>query len=381
MREAILHHVRDRLSGLAAARLRLRLDALRFARARADYYEYLADLVEGLQGRKTLRDIFDDDAHRYGGHSVRGRLARHWSRAFEESGGDVALAWSGTLPAPELALLRAAQSAGAGAFTATLRDLARAARLVEQASGILKGAAAAGVAALCVALALICAVPFFTVPRLQQVFHAVPSDYYGSLTQALFWLSQALRHSVPFWVACCVCAAWLVHWSLPNLTGVVRSRLDRMPIWRMYRDLHCIRFLALLAILVRQRGNVDTRLRQALVMQAAHASPWLAWHIEGMVARIDGGLVGGDTFDTGLIDTEIWWYLTDMIAAHGMDAGVTRARERVELHTLARVRRQSLWLRWCLLLGAVAAVLGLALWHYAVIDELRRAMTHFYASH
>ena len=33
----------------------LRLDALRFRALRADYYEYLADLVEGTQGRKSLR--------------------------------------------------------------------------------------------------------------------------------------------------------------------------------------------------------------------------------------------------------------------------------------------------------------------------------------
>lgn len=364
-----------------AAAVGLWLDSHRFAPARADYYEYLADLVEGLQGRKTLRDIFDDDAHRYGRRCARGRLARHWARALEESGGDVAHAWKGTLPAQELALLRAAQSAGAGAFTATLRDLARAARLVGQAAATLKGTLAAGAAAFCVALSLLWAVPFFTAPRLAQVFHAVPPSFHGGLTSALFALARWLRDSLPLWLACGAVAVWLAYWALPNLTGSLRARLDRLPFWRMYRDLHGIRFLALLAVLLRQRGNVDTRLRQALVMQAAHAGPWLAWHIEQMVARIDGGLVGGDTFDTGLIDSDIWWYLTDMIAAHGMDAGVARARERVEGHALARIRRQSLWLRWGLLLGAVAAVLGLALWHYAVIDELRRALMNFYASH
>ena len=60
----------------------LRLDALRFRALRADYYEYLADLVEGTQGRKSLRDIFDDDAHRYGRRTVRGRLSRYWAAAY-----------------------------------------------------------------------------------------------------------------------------------------------------------------------------------------------------------------------------------------------------------------------------------------------------------
>jgi hypothetical protein len=358
----------------------LRWDALRFSRQRAVYYEYLADLVDGLQGRKTMRDIFDDDAHRYGPGACRGRLARRWSEIFEESGGNIAQTWQGSFPADELSLLRAAQAAGAGALTATLRDLARAAALIEQARGVLVGACSAGVAALAVAIALAAAVPFFTVPRLQHVFQVVPAAMYGGLTQGLFGLADLIRYALPIWLAGAAASLWLVAWSMPNFAGPLRTRLDRFLIWRLYRDFHSIRFLAMLTILVRQRGNVDTRLREALMVQAQGACPWFAWHIDGMVARIDAGLVGGDTFDTGLIDAETWWYLADMIAAHGMETGTARARQRVEVHTLARVRRHALALRWCLLLAAVAAVMGLALWHYAVIDELRRAMTNLYAS-
>jgi hypothetical protein len=169
-------------------------------------------------------------------------------------------------------------------------------------------------------------------------------------------------------------------WSLPNLVGPWRTRLDRCLIWRFYRDVNGIRFLAMLAVLVRQRGNVDMRLRQALAIQAMHAQPWLAWHIEAMVARIDVGMVGADTFDTGLIDLETGWYLRDMIAAHGIATGMARAGNRVETAVLARIRRQAQGWRWGLLLGAVAAVIGLTLWHYAVIDELRRSLMNVYAS-
>ncbi|CFE03906.1 general secretion pathway protein [Bordetella pertussis] len=47
---------------------------------------------------------------------------------------------------------------------------------------------------------------------------------------------------------------------------------------------------------------------------------------------------------------------------------------------LPRLRRQAQGLRWALLLGAVGAVLALALWHYAAIDDLRHALVSFYAS-
>jgi nitrate reductase NapE component len=353
---------------------------MRFAPGRGDYYDYLADMIEGLQGRKTLRDLFEDDAHRYGLSTVRGRLAQRWSRALEADGGDIATAWLGTLPVEELALLRVAQAAGAGAFTATLRDLARVVQVVEQASRMFLASIAAGVIACCVALALIYAVPFLSAPRLQAVFHAVPPTYYGVLTRGLFGFAQVLLQLLPVLTVGTVGGIWLILWSLPNLSGPLRTHLDRWAIWRFYRDINGVRFLAMLAVLVRQRGNVDMRLRQALAMQAAHARPWLGWHIENMVARIDAGMVGADTFDTGLIDVETWWYLSDMIAAHGMASGMRRACARVEAHVLPRVRRNAQRWRWALLLSAVTAVIGLTFWHYAVIDELRRAMINVSAA-
>ncbi|HYG44826.1 MAG TPA: hypothetical protein VEA17_18050, partial [Bordetella sp.] len=141
-----------------------------------------------------------------------------------------------------------------------------------------------------------------------------------------------------------------------------------------------IRFLAMLAVMLRQRGNIDTRLRQALAGLAWQAPAWLARHIGDMLVRVDHGVVGADTFDTGLFDRETAWFMADVIAARGVEAGVAQARLRVESRMLTRVRRQALMLRWAMLLAAVASVLGLALWHYGVIDELRRALTNFYAS-
>lgn len=363
-----------------AARLALWRDALLFRQQRAAYYDYLADLLDSLQGHKTLRDMFDDDARRYGGHTARGRLARHWSQAYQESGGDLAAAWGGVMPEDELQLIATAQRAGGGALAAALRDLAQAVRLVGQARGILVAASAAGVLALAVALGLLCAVPYFTVPRLQQVFQGLPPDYYGTLTRGLYALADAVRRWLAFWVILLAGGAGLLAWSLPMLCGPWRSWLDRWFPWRLYRDFHAIRFLAMLAVLVRQRGNVDTRLRQALAAQAWHARPWLAWHINAMLARVDRGQVGAETFDTGLFDRETGWFMADMIAARGVEAGIAQARLRVESRTLAGVRRRALALRWALLLGAVGAVLALALWHYAVIDELRRALINFYAS-
>ncbi|WP_244300648.1 general secretion pathway protein [Achromobacter aegrifaciens] len=366
--------------GLPSGRtLSLRLDALRFRAGRADYYEYLADLVEGTQGRKNLRDVFEDDARRHGEDTVRGRLSRHWAGMYLEAGGDLGVAWTDTLPSSECVLLSCVQEEG-GDLSAALRDVARAVRLASDAWLALVSAAAAGLAAAAVAFALLCAIPFFSVPRLQQVFQAVPAEEYGRMTRALFALSQGLRQWLALWLVLLLGLALLCLWSLPRYTGAARSRLDRWLLWRLYRDFHAIRFLALLAVLVRQHGAADTRLRRALAVQAGDTVPWMHAHLLDMLGRIDGGQTGPEIFGTGLLDADTWWYMADMMDALGMEAGLAQVRLRVESRLLARVRRQASVLRWALLLTSVAGVLGITLWHYAVIDELRQALTNFYAS-
>jgi len=355
-------------------------DAWHFRAGRADYYAYLADMLHSLQGRKTLLDHFEDDARRYGPAAVRGRLSQRWARRYQESGGDLAAAWSGTLPADECLLVASAQQAGGGALAEVLRDLAHTARLVRAVRDELLYTTAAGLAAMAVAVALLCAVPYFTVPRLQQVFHGLPPEYLGGAARALYALADAVRRWLPLWLVALPGGVLLVLWSLPRLSGRLRAVLDRIFPWRLYRDFHAIRFLAMLSVLLRQRGNIDTRLREALAVLAWNARPWLAGHVTAMLARIDAGIVGAESLDTGLIDRELWWFMTDMAAAHGLAGGLQRGRARVESHTAARVRRQAQAIRWTLLLASAGAAICLALWHYAAIDDLRRGLAQFHAS-
>lgn len=369
----------SRWSALSAGQHWLRLDALRFRAQRADYYEYLADVVEGTQGRKSLRDIFEDDASRYGPDTVRGRLCQHWAAAYLGAGGDLGVAWSDTLPHGECLLLSCVQEEG-GDLAAALRDLARAVRLASEAWSGLLSAAATGVIAAIVAFALLCAIPFFSVPRLQQVFQAVPAEDYAPLTRGLFALAGGLKQWLALWVVLILGAVMLALWSLANFTGDIRAVLDRWLLWRLYRDFQAIRFLSLLAVLIRQHGAADTRLRHALSVQARDASPWLLAHLQAMLSRIDGGASGAEIFGTGLLDAQTWWYMADLMDALGVEPGLARVRQRVEVRLLARVRRQALVLRWSLLIASLSTVLGITLWHYAVIDELRLALTNFYAS-
>ncbi|AZR84792.1 hypothetical protein BOPE631_16400 [Bordetella pertussis] len=364
----------------AAGALGQRLDAWRFGAERGDYYEYLADMLEGLQGRQTLRDIFETDAARHGEASVRGRLARRWLHRYQDCGGDLRATWARCLPEGDCTLLALAQAAGGGALGIVLRDLAHLTRLTQGMRREFCVTIAAGLVAMTVACALLAAVPAFSAPRLRLVFQAVPPDYHGAWSAGLFALARYVEAAWPAAVAALTAAVALVCWSLPRYAGRARVFLDRWQPWRLYRDMQAIRFLALATVLLRQRGNIDTRLRTALLVQGADAPPWLAWHLERMLLRVDAGVVDASVFDTGLFEPAHAWFMADMVAAHGLADGLARARTRVEAHMLPRLRRQAQGLRWALLLGAVGAVLALALWHYAAIDDLRHALVSFYAS-
>ncbi len=356
------------------------VDRFRFARVRADYYDYLGALLQGMQGRRTLREIFERDAKRYGVNSVRGRLSRRWNHAYQLTGGDLYATWLGCFPQDELGLIRMAQSFGNAALVRTLAELAQVLQLTARAKATLTATLWSGAMALLLAFCMVLAVPWFTVPRLMRTFSTVPSEYHGGLTRSLLGFSDLIQDNWPFITVLTVGGGLLVLWSLPNTCGPLRRRLERFALWRVYRYVAALRFLTLLAVVLGRDGSESTQLRTALVMQRTGASRWQASHINAMLNRIDAGIAGADTFDTGLLDRSQLWFLADMVAARGLQAGLILGGERLRSQVLGTVARQALALRWALMLASLACLLGLGLWHYAVIDELRRSMMLFYAS-
>lgn len=361
--------------GTWLARWRQWRDRVALRGQRADYFEHLANLTEALQGRKTLLDVFGDEARRHTLGTPRGRQAQRWQDRFEHQGGDLALTWRGTFAESELALVRAGQAAGESALRHTLRALAEQARLVARIrADFFVQCAAAGVA-VCVCTGMLAATAYFTVPRLASVFAAVPSTAYGPWTHALFALAQTLRRVLPVaLVALTVAVAW-VAWSLPCQVGRLRGWLDRRFPWNLYRHLQASSLFAVLHILIGPEVGSDTRLREALLVLLGSGGPaWRAWHIRRQLDQLEQGCVGAETFDTGLLDAPLQWLMVDVYAARGLPVALRVVRDRLREHLLVQALRQAQAMRWALLGTGVACGLGLLLWHYAVIDEMRRAM-------
>lgn len=359
--------------------LRVSVAARCFRPMRADYYDYLADIMEASSGRKTLRDIFFDDARRYGRHP-RGVLSGHWAARYQEGGGDLYETFRSTLPTDELVLIRMAQRGGGGALEQTLRDVAALTRLVEETRRTLVSTLSVAFAAVLVTFGMIVAVPLFTVPRLKRAFGMLPAEFVGGLTRKLYAFAEFVQAHLFAFVVCLGLAIYFVAWSLPNLTGRLRHVLDRWFVWRLYRDLQGIGFLASLATMVKRRGNVSTALREALELQVEGATPWRRWHLERMIANIDDGRVGSSTFDTGIVDAETLWFLTDLIAARGMDTALQQTRQRLVERSLRQVARKAAAARWILLLASVGTALSIVFWHMGVVQEMRTSLTNYYSS-
>jgi len=360
--------------------LQLSLDAWRFNRSRRAYYDYLGALLRGAGGARTLKQIFSADARRYGGKCPRGRLSQRWLHLFQAAGGDLYATWFGVFPLVELAVLRSAQSGGNETLIDTLGEMSRVLGVLEAARMILRASLLTAVLATVVLAATLLAVPWFTVPRLQESLAVIPAEYHGSAIRSLFRLAAAVELAWPLVVAGLVLFLWLVPLSFGRYTGVLRRGMDVFGPWRVYRQVQALRFLALLAVALGRGEHGPTRLRMALSIQLAGASPWLAAHVEAMLRNIDAGRTAAAVFDTGLLDPPQLWFLDDMVAARGLVEGLRQCSAWVERHVLGTVARQAGTMRWCLLLGAVAGILSVALWHYAAIDDLRRGLALFHAS-
>lgn len=353
----------------------LKWAAFRFrARAREAFYDYLADVLDATQGRKTLKAILAHDADRYGLHTTRGRLSQHWAYQIEEHG-DIAKAFTGTLPAQEVAVIGMLQRIGGNALVSGMRDLAGLVRLQIKINGILLSTLAMAYFGLIMSLISMFGIAKFTVPTLKVSFGQIDSSMYGSATRALFSFGAWLDSWLVVVLITMAAAIGAITWLLPRWTGPMRNLLDQhAPGLTLYRDTQAINFLVSLAAILKPRSGLNHSMAEGLILMYEHSTPWLRAHITQMSMRLSDAQAGASVFKTGLLNKQIYWYLEDLVDALGMDTALQKTRFRLEISTISSVERRAKWLRWILLGSSLAFMLGTMVWHYAVIFEMKSAI-------
>lgn len=358
---------------------KIKIAALLFSPLRADYYRYLADIIQETSGRTTLKDILGKDARRYEG-TLRGFLSTHWASRFDE-GGWLAHTFEGTIPKEDVAFLVTLQQAGGvGALEGGFRDLAKNTALFNKARNVVAFTFTSSGISLALLIGLVFAMPGFTVPKLAEAFTMLPAEYYPPTARHLFGFADFISS---YWVAISLVIAGVIAacwYSLPNLTGPAREFLNKYGgLWGMYRDFHSISFLSGLSAIVKKRGNGSSRLREAIAMQEAGASKWKMDQIKKMLAIIDSGNTGSKVFSTGILEKKMEWFLADLIESRGLDEALQFVRARLEDRVIRKIEIRSVILSWLLMLLTIAAAAYLMFWHIEAVDDMKTALQNYLA--
>lgn len=347
--------------------------ALHFRGQRADFYTYLAAIIEALEGRKTIKQILLSYAQRHGPASCRGRLALHWADRLEDTG-DLAYAFQGTLPAQDVAILSMLQRIGGGAMPDGLRDLAALLQLHASILRIFAVTMLVALFGLLFALTLTAALPMYIVPQLRASYGDIAPDFYGVVSRRMFAYADLIDDH---WLLLCAAGFAcipLVAWALPNWHGTVRDRLDRIGLLALYRNLQSIRFLVTLSIIVQPRRTAQNiGFREAMLMLSEHGSRWQNAHYDRILPNMQEGQVGAAAFNTGILDDDTYAYLDDMDEALGLNEALQRIRPRLEDRALRHAQRKAQFWRIVILVVSILYMLAIYLGILAVTSEMRTA--------
>ncbi|NWD56720.1 general secretion pathway protein [Pseudomonas veronii] len=368
------------INSASTVSLDTRIAAFLFRSKRADYYYYLADVIEGTKGKKSLLDIFLSDAKRYK-TSARGKLSLHWATQFDRCGGSLSKTFQTTLPDEDVAALEALQeSGGETALESALRDLAANTELVSKAKSIVITTSAVAIACLAMLMVFVIMMPTYIVPKLIAAFSMLPPEYYPSSAASLFSLADFVGDYWALIVFLFVAFIYGCTWSLSNVTGRTRAYLDKYGMaWGLYRDFQSIRFLSFLAAMIKRRGNESTVLLDAVEMQTIGASRWKRYHIDLMLQYIKRGSVGPELFATGIMDKTMEWYIADLIEARGFEDALEFVRDRLKERVLKKITTQSVIISWVVLMSSILLSSWLMFWQMAVIEDMRKALQMFLA--
>ncbi len=357
----------------------VRLAAWQFRRQRVAYYEFLSELLDNQALEQTLLLTFEQDSWRHGNGTTRGRLAAWWANQYQATGGRLAQTWAGTLPEADLQSIALAEQAGQAALVQTLRSLAAQIRLWQDCTAHFWQTVAVGLVACVVAVACLFVMPLWTVPRLMSAFASVPAQYHGPALMRLLGWVDLVQTLWPVFVVVCVGMAVALWWSFVGLVGKPRAWLDRIGLWRLYRDLNAMRFLTGSATLLNALSASGVSLKTVLTAQQRYAGVWLGSHLWQMIRQIDAGADPLTAMNTGLLAGDVWWRFVDVVRVRGLAQGLGTASESIGQLVKAQMARRAVVLRWGLLGAAMAGVMAMGLWHLRAIEELRQGLTLYYS--
>lgn len=362
--------------------LTLRSAAASFRKKRADYYDWLAQRLESSKGGAKLQAIFEMDAQRYP-KQPRGILASHWAEQFSANGGNLADTWQGTLPDDEVTVIRINQEAGDDALMSALKDIARVAHLNDEVQGAVRATMLVAMIGVIAAVVMFTMFPIFAGAKLQEIYGFIPLTEWGKRARGFVEHGEWVKAYGLYLVLVVGLILTYVHWTMHNLVGSVRERLDQTFIlYRLMRDLKGALFLSTMATLTRKRGNIQYTLKNSLdIFVQSTRSEWLRWRVQQVVDRIDAaGATDVEPFNTNLLSPEMYYFLRDTAETRGFADGFAETGKYVEKTVIKHLLKSLMFWRWVLLGISAGSVIYMTGWVMSIPYEMKSTMQNYMSS-
>lgn len=354
--------------------------ARKFRKERADYYEYLADVLSDSDGRILMHDIFIKDAQRYAPTKPwqklrphpRAILSEYWAKRFLDTGTNIGATWRGTLPDADMLIIASAAEHGrSGAVPEALKEAARLVRVVDEARSLFVSITAVAIFAVVVVLTCFTTIPAFVWPQIKETFDFVPENMYGPNAIALDYFSKVFPiYIVPLAIAILVISI-AFKWSLTRWSGRSRQWAEKFIIYRVYRNYRGAMFLSTLSTLVKQNSGLN--LQEGVAAISVQAEPWLKWYCQRIQENIELGIVDARLFDVGLMEQDALYYLFDISEAKSLEAGLQLTGRRTERDMGKSIKTRAMILRWSILIISVALVGLVVMKTFSAIQEMTDA--------
>jgi type II secretory pathway component PulF len=242
-------------------------------------------LSNGLPLLKVLEELELRASH--GGRKPKEAMAivlGDWRHAVQ-NGGMLAEGMAGWVPESEQLIILAGEQAGR--IESALVSVAG----VVQSSRKIRSAILGGIAYPVMVLAMVvCYLYLFgtrVIPRFEQF--ANPADWHGT-ARSLYVMSGFVQHWLWPSLAVLGLIVALVGWSMPHWNGRIRTALDRVPPYSVYRLVVGSGFLMAFSSLQASGFTVE----KSLLRLATNARPWLRARIDDTLFGVKSGLNAGE---------------------------------------------------------------------------------------
>lgn len=137
----------------------------------------------------------------------------------------------------------------------------------------------------------------FVAPKLEESFdmEMVPAQ-----TQLFFAFTHFVSATWWVWTLLLIGGLFGLVLSLPTWTGKVRSLVDNLPPWTLYRTRQSAQFLITTASMLK----TDISVTDAIAVAGEEGSPWLANHADNMLQKIAEGDQTAKAIDVGMLPRE-----------------------------------------------------------------------------